>query len=96
MVKVDRAAHAARTLFLQVFRKDTDDVFAAGNVHVQVFIEILRRAEPFAVRQAEVDFPVRVITDVCPWTENSRFYQRVLVEAAAQKNAPPVVFPFIL
>lgn len=49
VVVIERGTDASRTFFFQIGGKDTADRSTAGQLYVQILIEILRSAESFAV-----------------------------------------------
>ena len=68
----------------------------AYNPYVQVFIEYLRCAEPFCICSAQVDVRIHVETQCGTRTQNHILDFAMLVQASANKDAPSVIFPFVL
>ena len=95
-IEVGRDAETVGAFFLQIVGQDGDKSFAAHNAHVQVFIERLWRTESAGIGDAQVHFLRGIETQVGTRAEDDAIHKVMLVETAAEEEAPLLVFPFIL
>ena len=63
---------------------------------MQILVESLRRTESSGIGQSEVDVLRRVVAQVHSRTENHVVDKVMLVESAAEQEAPLLVLPFVL
>ena len=96
VVEVHRGTEALRFLFFQIGSQLDELHITPDSRHVQVFVESLRSPEAAGVREAEVNVFSRVETDVGTRTEYHMVDEVVLVEAAANQEAPAVILPLVL